>query len=52
MCRSVPQTPQTPQAPILMSAALLEIFGHGTVWITGTGEGGDANLLHRTTLAH
>ena len=36
MCRSVPQTPQ---APILMSAALLEPFGHGTVWITGWAPG-------------
>src|SRR5580658_8327594 len=36
MCRSVPHTPQ---APILISAAFPEIFGHGTVRISGAAPG-------------
>src|SRR6516164_1622662 len=36
MCKSVPQTPQ---APILISAAFLPTFGHGTLRITGFAPG-------------
>jgi hypothetical protein len=36
MCRSVPQTPQ---APILINAAFLPTFGHGTVRMIGCAPG-------------